>query len=481
MLHSPNTTTKERKWLGLVIVSLGMFLGALDLSVNVALPAITESLLSDMSTVQWVIILYIGTTTGLQLTMGRVCDAYGLKRFYLIGVVVYTLAVTLIGLAHSLEYILGLRILQAIGYAIIMATTPAIVVGMFHNSQHGRALGTMMSIGTLGMITATLGGGMLIENYGWNSIFLGRFPIGVIALILGYFLIPDSNPRGSRSAPNLLVAVWLFAGVVSIVLAINLGGRLGWTHPVIFGFFLIALVCLLLFSKFDTASSVPILEIRSLTPTAKKALLAAFFMATTTFINLFLLPYFLSDIIQSSASEIGFLLMLPGIVAACISPLAGLLCDRKTPSTIANGSMLIIALSLFSFVTLDDQSSAGDVGLRLALFGLGMGAFQTSNAASFMGEIPSDRLGMGSALLAFTFNLGMVISLGIMNGVFAAFLASSIEQADYNHAFVAAFNQTYLTAAVILVIGILVSSTPWNPFSSASKLNSKTTRKTVGE
>ena len=184
VLKRSNTLKSENKWVSLVVVSLGMFLGSLDLSVNVALPAITADLASNMSTVQWVIILYIGTTTGLQLTIGRVADAYGLKRFYIIGVGIYTVAVTLIGLSNSLEYILGFRILQAIGFAMIMATTPAIVVGLFSDTQRGRALGTMMSIGTLGMITATLGGGVLIEHYGWNAIFTGRLPLGVVALRL---------------------------------------------------------------------------------------------------------------------------------------------------------------------------------------------------------------------------------------------------------------------------------------------------------
>ena len=106
VLKRSNTLKSENKWVSLVVVSLGMFLGSLDLSVNVALPAITADLASNMSTVQWVIILYIGTTTGLQLTIGRVADAYGLKRFYIIGVGIYTVAVTLIGLSNSLEYIL---------------------------------------------------------------------------------------------------------------------------------------------------------------------------------------------------------------------------------------------------------------------------------------------------------------------------------------------------------------------------------------
>jgi len=179
----------HHKWFGLITVSLGMFLGALDLSVNVALPAITESVGSGMSTVQWIIILYIGTTTGLQLTMGRLADAYGLKRFYVLGVGIYTLAVTLIGLSTNFDIALGFRIVQAIGYAMIMATSPALVARMFGDAARGRALGTMTSIGTLGMISATLGGGLLVEQFGWSAIFLARLPFGVIAFGLACYVL----------------------------------------------------------------------------------------------------------------------------------------------------------------------------------------------------------------------------------------------------------------------------------------------------
>ena len=189
----------HHKWFGLITVSLGMFLGALDLSVNVALPAITESFGSEMSTVQWIIILYIGTTTGLQLTIGRLADTYGLKRFYVLGVGIYTLAVTLIGLSTNFDIALGFRIVQAIGYAMIMATSPALVAQMFDDSARGRALGTMTSIGTLGMISATLGGGLLVEQFGWSAIFLARLPFGVIALGLACYVLQELPPKGPRS------------------------------------------------------------------------------------------------------------------------------------------------------------------------------------------------------------------------------------------------------------------------------------------
>ncbi len=450
----------HHKWLGLITVSLGMFLGALDLSVNVALPAITESVGSGMSTVQWIIILYIGTTTGLQLTMGRLADAYGLKRFYVLGVGIYTLAVTLIGLSTNFDIALGFRIVQAIGYAMIMATSPALVARMFGDAARGRALGTMTSIGTLGMISATLGGGLLLEQFGWSAIFLARLPFGVIAFGLACYVLQELPLKGPRSGPNLAAATALFIGISAVVLILNLSGRLGWEHVSVLSLILLAFVSLALFYRYDKTAPNPILQLDFLTPTAVKALLAAFLMTTGSFVNLFLLPYFLSDILGSGASALGLLLMLAPVVAAAVAPVAGFLSDIHPPSWVATWALMIVVVSIFTFTRLGEQSSAFDVGIRLSLFGMGMGAFQASNMSSLMREVPSNRLGMGGALLAFAISLGMVTSVGLMNAIFSSFLDHASQTMLERQAFLSAFSKTYLTATIILGLGVMVSA-PW--------------------
>ena len=105
----------KNKWLSLIAASFGMFLGSLDIAVNVALPNITSSFGTDLQTVQWMIIFYVGSTTGLQLGLGSAADMYGLKRFYIIGLTTYTVAVLLIGVAPLLPIVFGLRVLQAVG------------------------------------------------------------------------------------------------------------------------------------------------------------------------------------------------------------------------------------------------------------------------------------------------------------------------------------------------------------------------------
>ncbi|MCI0841875.1 MAG: MFS transporter, partial [Chloroflexi bacterium] len=169
------------KWLGLVAASFGLFLASLDITVNVALPDITSDLGTDIRTIQWIIVFYVGSTAGLQLSIGSAADIYGLKRFYLIGLCTYTVAVFLIGLAPTLSLVFGLRVLQAVGNGMLLASVPALVTSMFPREERGRGLGLMSGIATLGLITGALAGGVLVDAFGWRAIFLARVPLGLAA------------------------------------------------------------------------------------------------------------------------------------------------------------------------------------------------------------------------------------------------------------------------------------------------------------
>ena len=153
--------------LGLVAASSGVFLGSLDITLNVALPDIAASFSTDLQTVQWMILFYVGSSAGLQLSLGSAADVYGLRRFFIAGLAVYTVAVLLIGLAPQLSMLFGLRVLQAVGNALLMACAPALVTSLYPASERGRALGTMAGLGTLGMLVgAVVGGGWWTRSDG---------------------------------------------------------------------------------------------------------------------------------------------------------------------------------------------------------------------------------------------------------------------------------------------------------------------------
>ena len=485
IIDSGGVPTASR-WVGLIAASSGMFLGTLDITVNVALPNITSSFGTDAQTVQWVIIFYVGSTTALQLGLGGAADLYGLKRFYLIGLATYTVAVFLIGLAPIMSWMIGLRVLQAVGNGLILASAPALVTSLFPPEQRGRALGMMAGLGTLGMIVGSLGGGALVDAFGWRAIFLFRVPLGVGALALAFVALRDHRYSGPSTSFDTRGAVTVFLGLASLILLLTLGGRLGWATPYVLGLALFSLLSFAAFAYVEKRARRPILELsllkhRVLSP----VLIAAFLMSFATFVNWFILPFFASDILMVNAKTLGVLLMLTPVLASLSAPVGGLLSDRMAPAYLTTLALVIISGSLFWFSSLNSDSTVTDVAYRMAAIGLGMGLFQAANANMIMGIVSADRLGTGGAILALSRSVGVVTSVALMGAVFAgrldsheiAFLQQSIVgEAAQSQAFILAFRDTYLVSGFLSALGVLVSFAYWPQLVKSRRAPSRETR-----
>ena len=485
-MRDSGEVTVRGRWIGLIAASAGMFLGTLDITVNVALPNITSSFGTDAQTVQWVIIFYVGSTTSLQLGLGGAADLYGLKRFYLIGLATYTVAVFLIGLAPYMSWMIGLRVLQAVGNGLILASAPALVTSLFPPEQRGRALGLMAGLGTLGMIVGSLGGGVLVDAFGWRSIFLFRVPLGVGALALAYVALRDRRYTGLSTGFDSRGAVTLFLGLASFILLLTLGGRTGWTTTYVWGLGLISVLSFATFSYVETRARRPVLELsllkhRVLSP----VMIAAFLMSFATFVNWFILPFFASDILMVNAKTLGVLLMLTPVLASLSAPAGGLLSDRIPPAYLTTLALVVISGSLFWFSSLDSDSTVTDVAYRMAAIGFGMGLFQAANATMIMGTVSPDRLGTGGAFIALSRSMGVVTSVAVMGAVFAgrmdshesAFaLQGMLPDEVQGRAFVLAFRDTYLVSGILSALGILVSFAYWPRIVKSRPAASRETR-----
>ncbi|MCH7786137.1 MAG: MFS transporter [Chloroflexi bacterium] len=464
-------SSSPNKWLGLVAASAGVFLGTFDITVNVALPNITSSFGTDVQTVQWIIIFYVGSTTGLQLSLGSVADAYGLKRFYVIGLVVYTLAVLLISLAPTLSIVFGFRVLQAVGNGLILASAPALVTRAFPSEERGKALGLMAGLGTLGMLVGALGGGVLVDSFGWRAIFAVRVPLGLIAIGLALVTLREQPSGETRQGFDFRGAVTLFIGLASFILFLTLGGRLGWTAPAVLALALLSVASLTAFAYAESHAQRPVLDLallrhRVLAP----AFIAAYLIYMATFVNLFILPFFATDIMGVNAKTWGLLLMLTPVVITVSAPVGGWLSDRISPAYLTTAALAMMLGTVFSFTLLDADSTVFDVALRTAAMGVGMGLFQASNANLVMGNVPANRLATGGAIMTMSRNIGSVTSVAIISALFAARLDSHtitltgqgiIGDAGSTQAFVLALRDAYRFATLLGGIAVLVSFTYW--------------------
>ena len=464
------TQRSAHQWMGLIAASMGMFLTSLDITVNVALPDITRSLGTDSQTVQWIIIFYVGSSTGLQLSLGNAADRYGLKRFYLLGLGVYTLAVLLIGLAPILSMVFALRVLQAVGTGLIMVAVPALVTTLFPAETRGKALGLMTGIGALGTVAGALGGGMLVDNFGWRAIFLGRVPLCILTVLLSIGSLREvaqDNPQ----AYDLRGAVTLFIGLVAFILFLTLGGRFGWTLPYVLLLLLLSVLASIAFVYIERTVSQPVFDLtlfrhRVLVPVVA----AAFLMHLAVFVNWFILPFYVSDTLHANAKTLGFLLMLMMVISTVASPFGGWLSDQMPPAYLTTLALVIVAGAMFWCTQLGADATVAQVMWRMIAVGLGMGLFQAANATLVMSSVPSDQLGTGGALLAMSRSMGTVSSVALMGALFASRLdvhtltiaqQGIAEIAARSQAFVPAFKDTYWMSTILAGMAVLVSLRYW--------------------
>ena len=184
---------------------LGMFLAALDIAVNVALPALTEDLDADLQSIQWVIVAFVATRAALVMGAGSFADRFGLRPVYILGAGSYLVAMFCIAFSPSLESVVGFRVLQALGVGCLYAVSPAIAASVFPSHRRGLSMGFTAGSQALGMLAGTIGAGLLVRWLGWEWVFLGRTPFAVIAIILGvWFLRSHRTGATGDSEGNLI-------------------------------------------------------------------------------------------------------------------------------------------------------------------------------------------------------------------------------------------------------------------------------------
>src|SRR5687767_4316394 len=231
-------TSERRKWLALALLSAVQFMVVLDIAVvNVALPSIQVDLGFSQENLQWVISAYALVFGGLLLLGGRAADLLGRRRIFLAGVVVFTGASLLAGLAWSEESLIAARALQGLGAAVISPAALSILSTTFaEGKERNIALGVWGAVGGFGAAAGVLLGGVLTDSLGWEWIFFVNIPVGIAALALTPLLLTESRDTRVRSfdAPG---AVLVTSGLTTLVLAITQGSDWGWSSARTVGVF----------------------------------------------------------------------------------------------------------------------------------------------------------------------------------------------------------------------------------------------------
>jgi EmrB/QacA subfamily drug resistance transporter len=448
-------TDENKKWWTLAAVSFGLFMIMLDNTVvNVALPSIQRDLGVGLSELEWIVSGYALTFAALMLIGGKLADAYGRRLVFVIGIVVFTVASLLCGLATSGTMLIAARVLQGSGAALMSPATLSIITATFPPRQRGTAVGIWAGVSALALAIGPLIGGLLTEHASWNWIFFVNVPVGLIGIGASFLLIDESrDPTHDRlDLPGLATsAVGLFALTYGLIEA----NGYGWGSTRIVGAFVVAVVALVSFVVLERHQRSPMLDLTLFrNRTYVGANLVILLVALAMFGVFFFVSLYMQNVLGYSAVEAGAAFLPMTILIIIVAPIAGRVSDRLGSRGLMTAGMLLLAAQLFYFSRLGLTATFWTLLPGLVLGGFGMSMTMTPSTAAATRAVPVAKAGVGAAVLNALRQVGGSLGIALMGAIMAAKLTTPPTPAS----FVAGFQDALMVSAGIAVAGAIVAA-----------------------
>src|SRR4051795_13132924 len=445
-------------WIVLVLICLAQFMVILDATiVNVALPSIQKDLDLSEANLQWVINAYTLVFGGFLLLGGRLGDLLGRKRLFLIGLVIFTGASLLNGLAQSEGMLIGFRALQGLGAALISPAALSIISTTFEEgAERAKALGVWAAIAIGGSAVGLILGGVLTQAFSWPWIFFVNVPVGIAAFVFSLRLIPESRDEHAARNYDVAGAVTVTGGLMALVYAIVKAETDGWTSATTIGFFVFAALLLVSFVLIELRSSAPlvrlsIFRVRSLTT----ANVVMFLVASGIFAMFFFNTLYIQRVLGYGPLKAG-LAFLPFTAGIMVSAgLASKFAPRVGVRPVAIIGMVVTILGMLVLTTISaDGSYVTDVLPGLLLTSLGMGAvFVPLTLVATTGLDDADQ-GLASGLFNTSQQIGGALGLAVLTS-FAASKTANATGVSQQEALVQGFHAAFAGGAAVVGLALI--------------------------
>ena len=450
---------ENRKWWTLGAVAFGLFMIMLDNTVVfVALSAIQSDLQISTSELEWVVNGYALTFAVLMLTGGKLADLLGRRLIFIVGLAIFTASSLACGLATSATILIGARVVQGVGSALMNPATLSIITATFPPRQRGMAIGIWVGVSAMALAIGPLVGGILTEQINWSWIFFINVPVGILGIIVARLVIDESRDESEEQALDLPGLLSSGLGLFALTYALIEGNNYGWSSGRIIGSFALAAAALVLFVVLEHRQRVPMLDLalfknRTFAGANTVMLLVALAMFGVFFFN----SLFLQRILHYSAIETGATFLPMTVLIVLLAPIAGKFSDRIGSRWLMGAGLLSLSASLISFSTLGIGSSFWQILPGLILGGIGMSLAMTPTTAAAMGSVPVDKAGVGSAVLNSMRQVGGSLGIALMGAIVAASIHVSETDPRVAPQFVDGYRNALHVAAAIALAGAAVA------------------------
>jgi len=438
-----------------------MLLSSLGTSIaNVGLPTLAQAFDASFQQVQWIVLAYLLAVTTLIVSVGRLGDIVGRRRLLLNGIVLFTLASVLCGVAPTLWLLIAARAAQGLGAAVMMALAMAFVGETVAKEETGSAMGLLGTMSAVGTALGPSLGGVLIAGLGWRAIFLVNVPLGLLAYLFAYRTLPVDirRPKADRAGFDTVGTLLLALTLGAYALAMTMGrGSFG---PLNLALLLGAVFGAGLFVRAETRAASPLIQLAMFRdPSLSASLAMGALVSAVIMTTLVVGPFYLSRALGLDAAAVGLVLSAGPVVVALTGVPAGRVVDRVGAQRMT--IIGLIGMAAGSFILSMLPAALGILGYAapIIVIAAGYALFQTANNTAVMTDVRPDQRGVISGILNLARNLGLITGASVMGAVFALASATADITTARPEAVATGMRITFAVAAVLIGCAIVIALT----------------------
>ena len=440
-----------RPQLVLAICCLSVCIAGIDVTiVNVALPTIGTSLHASLSSLQWTVDAYTLVIACLLMLSGSLADRFGRKRTFQIGLTLFSLGSLLCSLAPGVGWLVAFRGLQAVGGSMLNPVAMSIIATAFPERRaRARAVGVWGSVAGLSLALGPVLGGILVSGIGWRSIFWINVPIGIAAIVLVRFFVPESKAARARALDPVGQAL-IIVLLASLTAATIEGPHHGWGSPFILGLFALAVAAVAGLIAVESRMREPLIDLRFFrsAPFSGATLIAlAAYASLGGF--LFLNTLYLQDVRGYSPLHAGLMTIPFAVALGVFANISGRLIGSKgarLPLVLAG---LLLTFSPLAFLALDAHTSTAYLLAAYTVFGIGSGLVAPPITNTAVSGMPADQVGVAGALASSSRQFGSAIGVAVTGSLITSGTGTGFVAASH-----AAWGVIAGCGALVLLFGI---------------------------
>jgi EmrB/QacA subfamily drug resistance transporter len=450
---------ENKKWWTLAAVAFGLFMIMLDNTVvNVALPSIGKDLNISISELEWIVTGYALVFAALLITGGKLADMFGRRKIFIIGLAVFSLSSLACGLAPNAGFLIGARMVQGIGAALMNPATLSIITATFPPRQRGQAIGIWAGVSALALAIGPLVGGLIVDNIGWNWIFFVNVPVGIVGIVVSVLVIKESRDTSHEQSIDLPGLVTSGLALFALSYALIEGNAKGWASAEILGLFVAAAVLLAAFIVLESRQRLPMLDLSLFKINSfVGANIVALLVSLGMFGVFFFVSLYVQNILGYSPTKAGAVFLPMTLLIILIAPVAGKQSDRIGGRWLMGGGMTLLGISLLLYQRVGLHTGFWTLLPSMILGGVGMALVMSPMTSVAMGSVPTDKAGVGSGVLNSFRQVGGALGIAVMGAIVASYAHAAPSSPEGKQQFVDGLHAALLVSAGITFAAAVVA------------------------